>query len=309
LVSSIIKECGLLLEPQLGWSTNQIVEWAKYAEKSGYGYVFRSDHLLPTSGNMQVSSPECWTTLAIISASTKKIKFGPMVSPIGFRNPAVLARMACTLGRFSSSRLVLGLGSGWYQEEYEAHGISFPKLSTRIDELSEALKIIRPITSGDTVSFKGEHFAANVGDYGPRLQGKINLLLGGRHDEIVRLAIDYADELNIFAATPYRYRRIRDTLNGKVTLSWTGPYLICKSEQELQRKGRELADVRERKSSDVRRMLEENGVIFGTSKDEFIECLSKFKRSGVQRFYFQVTDPKDKRKVDTLTTTFASQCA
>ncbi|MHB8700676.1 MAG: LLM class flavin-dependent oxidoreductase [Nitrososphaerales archaeon] len=56
------------------------------------------------------------------------MKFGPMVSPVGFRNPALLARMACTLNSFSNGRLVLSLGAGWFEPEYRAHGLDFSKV-------------------------------------------------------------------------------------------------------------------------------------------------------------------------------------
>ena len=114
---------GLMLEPQEGMSVEEILEWASYVEKSGYGYIFRSDHLLSTSGIPHVPSPECWITLGAIAARTEKVKFGPMVSPVGFRNPAILANMACTLYAFSKRRLILSVGAGWYKAEYDAHGI------------------------------------------------------------------------------------------------------------------------------------------------------------------------------------------
>ena len=88
-----IADCGIMLEPQLGMSAADIVNMAHLTERLGFGYLFRSDHLLPTDGRRGIDSPECWTTLGAIAASTQKVKFGPLVSPVGFRNPALLAKI------------------------------------------------------------------------------------------------------------------------------------------------------------------------------------------------------------------------
>src|SRR5208282_247239 len=96
-----IADCGLMLEPQQAMSIKDIVDWATIAEQKNYGYILRSDHLLPIWDSKDRDSPECWSSLGVLAATTKKIKFGPLVSPIGFRNPALLARMACNLNDYS----------------------------------------------------------------------------------------------------------------------------------------------------------------------------------------------------------------
>src|SRR5712691_11860232 len=86
-----------MLEPQGGMQVGEIIEWAEYAEKAGFGYILRSDHLMPTGGLREEDSPspECWVTLGAVAPSTNWVAFGPLVTPVGFRNPALLARMAC----------------------------------------------------------------------------------------------------------------------------------------------------------------------------------------------------------------------
>src|ERR1700746_3135026 len=111
-----------MLEPQLGMAMNEFIDNVKMTERLGFGYLFRSDHLLPTDDRRGIDSPECWASLGAIAASTHKIRFGPMVSPVGFRNPALLAKMACTLHSFSGGRLQLSAGAGWYEPEFRAHG-------------------------------------------------------------------------------------------------------------------------------------------------------------------------------------------
>ncbi|MEM3804271.1 MAG: LLM class flavin-dependent oxidoreductase, partial [Conexivisphaerales archaeon] len=71
----LIEQCGIMLEPQEGLTAVEVVKAAKTAERLGFGYLLRSDHLLPTSGRRGLSSPECWTTLGAIAVSTETIGF------------------------------------------------------------------------------------------------------------------------------------------------------------------------------------------------------------------------------------------
>ena len=101
-------------------------------------------------------SPESWVTLGAVAASTRRVAFGPLVTPVGFRNPALLARMACTLHSFSDGRLVLGFGAGWFRDEYLTNGYEFPPFRDRFEQLLEALKIVRPLTEGRRADFQGK---------------------------------------------------------------------------------------------------------------------------------------------------------
>src|SRR5438093_9148352 len=122
-----LKDCGIMLEPQVGMQVGEILEWAEYAEKAGFGYVLRSDHLMPTGVLREEDrpSPECWVTLGAVAASTGRVALGPRVTPVGFRNPALLARMACTLHSFSDGRRDLGVGAGCLRGQYLTSGYEF----------------------------------------------------------------------------------------------------------------------------------------------------------------------------------------
>ena len=142
-----------MLEPQLGMGVSELLEMARTTERLGFGYLFRSDHLADTGGRRGRESSECWVTLAAVAARTKSIRFGPLVSPMGFRNPAVLASMAWTLHSLSPGRLRLGVGAGWYEKEYLSYGIPFPPFNVRDEQLGEALQarwaeVSRAVTRG-----------------------------------------------------------------------------------------------------------------------------------------------------------------
>ena|SRR5208282_4281025 len=301
----LIGDCGLMLEPQLGMSFHEVVAWAAYAESHGYGYFLRSDHLLPTQGNRDRDSPECWVTLGAIAATTKRIKFGPMVSPTGFRNPAVLAQMSCNLHSYSHGRLVLGLGAGWYREEYEAKGFEFPTLKDRHDQLIEALKIIRPLTEGKRVTFNGKHYKANTICY-PYPQSKLRLVLGGWSQFIRRAANGFADEWNLWNGVPADFKELKQQINKnreKIEISRAGIFFLAESSQKLQRKlkakSRLLKELNLPTDIDE---LRKNEVLCG-DVEEFIAQLKEFRKAGVDRFYFDILDPKDKEMIDLLTRT------
>ena len=112
-----------------------------------------------------------------------------------FRNPALLAKMAHTLDEVSGGRLILGIGAGWHEPEFEAFGYSFER---RVDRFEEALQIVRPLLNGETVDFEGEHYQAKncvITPLGPRPDG-IPLLIGAGKPRMLRLVARYADMWN-----------------------------------------------------------------------------------------------------------------
>ncbi|HZW55958.1 MAG TPA: LLM class flavin-dependent oxidoreductase [Nitrososphaerales archaeon] len=298
-----------MLEPQEGMLVQDIVSWAEYAERAGYGYIFRSDHILSTTGRSEaVDSPECWVTLGAVAAKTSKVKFGPMVSPIGFRNPALLARMACTLHSYSGGRLVLSLGAGWNKPEYDAHGYEFPKFGRRLRQLVEAVEIIRPLTEGKRVDFDGEYFSAHVECSPKPVGGKIHLVMGGRNPKIVQTIGKFADECNIFSSSDQVMTSTIETLRRanqrKIQISQMGSFVIAESQGELESRIRRYFRLRgfDGDVASAKLQLEQKGVLCGTV-DDFVSQVNRRREMGVEKFYFQILFPEDRVMVETLTQT------
>ncbi|HXQ92485.1 MAG TPA: LLM class flavin-dependent oxidoreductase [Nitrososphaerales archaeon] len=294
-----------MLEPQEGMSVEEIVGWASYAERSGYGYIFRSDHLIPTSGTKGLASPECWVTLGAIAAKTDRIRFGPMVSPIGFRNPAILANMACTLFAYSKGRAILSIGAGWYQAEYEAHGLDFPDLIRRKEEFHEALQIIGPLVEGKHVAFKGKYYSADVECY-PKPVPKIHLIVGGRDSQIMKWTGESADELNMFSPTLKTVEKARRILGEKsnLVLSQMGPFFIGETQDDLNKRVQRFLKEGGLEGSVQDQIVDfrKRGIICGTPED-FVYQIKEKKDAGVNKFYFQLADPTDRDAADILTRT------
>jgi alkanesulfonate monooxygenase SsuD/methylene tetrahydromethanopterin reductase-like flavin-dependent oxidoreductase (luciferase family) len=305
---ALISRCGIMLEPQFGMTVEQIVKAAIGAETRGFGYIFRSDHLLPTDDSRGSDSPECWTSLGAVAASTRTIKFGPMVTPLGFRNPALLAKMACTLHSFSGGRLQLAVGAGWYEAEYRAHGYDFPAFDVRLKQFEEGLAILLSLVREGHVDFQGKYFSART-DCFPRPSGRMHVIVGTRAKGLVSLAARFADEWNFFACPIEVYRERRTLLDKtagdrKVIVSQMAPFLIGETRAQLiENAKRQLAKFRrdERAEAFIDR-ISKAGTPCGTPA-EFAEQIGRLLDEGVEKFYFQTLVPENTAMTDLLAQT------
>ncbi|MDA4128247.1 MAG: LLM class flavin-dependent oxidoreductase [Thaumarchaeota archaeon] len=307
-----IADCGLMLEPQLGMGLSEVLDWARYAEDRGYGFLRRSDHFLPTTASKTVDSAECWTSLGAVAAETRRIKFGPLVTPVGFRNPVLLAKMACTLGSFSEGRLELGLGAGWFKEEYEAYGLPFPGFKTRVKQFEEALKIIRPLTEGKRTDFDGTYFHAHT-EPSPKLNKRMHLIIGGKNPAVLMAGGGFADEWNILNPIQEPFGKLREVFRKsagerRVWISQMGSFFLGEDLGELRDHVQQYmkrfgvaGDV----DSAIKRLLE-RGSFCGTV-DEFVSIVNRRLEMELERFYFQLLVPEDKRNADLLSDTLKNK--
>ncbi|HEX6108337.1 MAG TPA: LLM class flavin-dependent oxidoreductase, partial [Ktedonobacteraceae bacterium] len=169
---------------------------AQMAEGLGFDSFWRIDH--PMLGH------DCWTTLAAVAAVTRTIRLGTHVSCVAYRPPVLLARMAADIDAISNGRLVLGLGSGDMPREFQQLGLAYPSIQERQAALEEAIRIIRPLLRGETVTFAGTHHRADgaVLRPPPVQQPYIPLLIaGGGERTTLRYVAQYADMSSMAAAS------------------------------------------------------------------------------------------------------------
>src|SRR5215813_5521128 len=169
---------------------------AQQAETDGFDSLWLADHLFyrnpgtPTRGIW-----ECWTMLAALAEATQRVEIGTLVLCNSFRHPAILAKMATTLDEVSHGRLILGVGAGWNEPEYQAFGLPFDH---RVDRFEEALQILKPLLQEGHVDFVGQYYQArNCDDVprGPRQAGP-PLLVGSEGPRMLKLTAQYADLWN-----------------------------------------------------------------------------------------------------------------
>ena len=128
------------------------------AEDLGFAGIFCTDHFTASSSS-DTDSLEMVISLAYIAQHTKRIHFGPLVAPLSFRHPALLARQAIGLDNLSGGRMILGVGSGWQEREHLLFGYELGDTSTRIARLEEGLEIItRLIRNNQPSTYRGRFF-------------------------------------------------------------------------------------------------------------------------------------------------------
>jgi alkanesulfonate monooxygenase SsuD/methylene tetrahydromethanopterin reductase-like flavin-dependent oxidoreductase (luciferase family) len=132
-----------MIEGQEGLNWERWRNICRDTDTLGFESLRRSDHLTSLMGAPERDCIECWISLALAAEWTKRIEFGPMVSPMTFRHPAILARMAAAVDVLSGGRVILGVGAGWNENEHREFGIPFLTQKERFDLLEAGIRTIR----------------------------------------------------------------------------------------------------------------------------------------------------------------------
>ncbi len=155
-----------------GMSWPECLEIACAAEELGYHSVWLPDHYTATPDGLVPSARtplvDGWLALAAIAQATRRIRLGPLVASITFRNPGILAKQAASLDHISGGRCELGMGAGWFEREHTSLGIPFPPLPQRVAALEEAVRIVKALWTEPEVSFQGRYYRLDAAVSEPR---------------------------------------------------------------------------------------------------------------------------------------------
>src|SRR6266700_5474850 len=173
---------------------------AKAADEDGYESIWMVDHFHTVPTPSQEVTFESWMTLAALARDTRRVRIGQIVTCNGYRNPALLAKMASTVDALSHGRLNLGIGAGWYEHEYRAYGFPYPDTGERLRRLREAVQIILAMWTQDEATFEGQYYQVRGAINQPKGIQKphIPLLIGGGGEKVtLRMVAQYGDACNV----------------------------------------------------------------------------------------------------------------
>ena len=194
--------------PQIKRTWDQTRAAAEAFDGLGFDSVWLNDHLYGIPGP-QIPILEAWTTLSAVAAVTSKVELGTLVTPIGFRNPALLAKMVATLDNISNGRVIVGLGSGWFAMEYEGYGFEFPPVGERLRELDEAVRLMKQMWTEPQSTFEGKYFDTREVFCEPKPVRKPHppvLIGGGGEKVLLHLVARHADIWNNLAVDQAKLR-------------------------------------------------------------------------------------------------------
>ena len=175
-------------------SWDELRELSLRVEEDGLDSVWVADHLFSGRGDDEPRAiHECWTLLSAIAAVTERIELGTLVLCSSFRSPGLHAKMAVEADHISNGRLILGLGAGWYDREYEAFG--YPK-DHRVSRFAEALEIVRRLLDGGRVTFVGTYYSLDDAVLLPPPTRHIPILVGAHGPRTMGLTAKWADAWN-----------------------------------------------------------------------------------------------------------------
>ncbi|HEX4203725.1 MAG TPA: LLM class F420-dependent oxidoreductase [Ktedonobacteraceae bacterium] len=173
---------------------------AQTAEEVGFASAWLVDHFHTIPHPSQEVTFECWTSTAALARDTSTIRIGQMVTCNGYRHPALLAKMASTVDILSHGRLNVGIGAGWYEQEYRAYGYGYPDAPQRLRQLREAAQVILALWQEEEAHFEGVSYQVRGAINQPKgiQQPRIPLLIGGGGEQVtLKLVAQYADGCNV----------------------------------------------------------------------------------------------------------------
>jgi F420-dependent oxidoreductase-like protein len=291
-------DIGLMVEGQNGLTWERWSHILALAEQLGFPSVFRSDHYFI---GPQQESLEAYLSFVVAAKETRQIRFGPLVSPVTFRSPADVGRMAAQIDALSGGRFVMGLGAGWNEAEHKAYGIHFPPLKERFDRLEEALQLIQALWRPGATTHSGTYYSLQDAECLPKPSRKIPILIGGSGEKrTLKLVARYADEWNAVNLGVDAYRAKLAVLEGHCEREKRDIRTIKKSMMAFAIVGATDADL-DASTQTVMRMfgsrpgttpaefregMKARGLIVG-STGEVVEQLARLAELGLSEVQFQ----------------------
>jgi len=297
-------EIAIMIEGQNGLNWARWQKIAQLVEELGFVGLYRSDHF--TNGSPpDLDSLELWTSLTWLAGNTKRIEFGPLVTPFSFRHPAFTARMAAAVDDLSGGRLILGMGAGWQDREHNLFGFDLLEPGPRYDRFEEGLEVVtRLLQSDDPVTFEGHYYQVRGGTLLPRPQrrGGPRILIGGDGGQRMRsLVAKYAVEWNCVMLLPNVFAKRSQLLTEALIAAGRDPKSVRRSMMTNCTFGKDEAALKEKLAARKRSVeeLQARGAVAG-SPSQVQDQLQVLEEAGVQRIMLQWLDLDDLAGLEAL---------
>ena len=290
-------EVALMIEGQHGLTWPRWQRIARAAEELGFVGLYRSDHYT-NAEPPDMESLELWVSLTWLASHTSRLEFGPIVSPVSFREPTMTARMAAAVDDLSGGRLQLGLGAGWQEREHRNFGFDLLETGPRMDRFAEGLEVVTQLLRSDApVSFEGAYYKLHEASLLPRPQrpGGPPIIVGGNGPRrTLPLVARYADEWNAVFVTPARFAELNAQLDGLLAEAGRAPGDVRRSLMMGSLYGRDEQAVAAKlaQAGRTREELLARGLLVGTGA-EIVVQLRAYAEAGVQRIMVQWLDLDD----------------
>ncbi|MEM9566363.1 MAG: LLM class flavin-dependent oxidoreductase, partial [Actinomycetota bacterium] len=205
-------DVGLIVGEATDLSWDRWRHISALVERLGFHSLFRSDHYV---NGRHKHAIDVYLSFVLTAEVTERIRFGPLVTPVTFREPVNVGRMAQQLDDLSDGRFVLGLGAGWHAEEHQIYGIDFPPRPERYDRLDEAIALMRELWHSEHGTFDGRHYRLAGTDSKPHPPaGRPPILIGGTGPRrTLPIAAAHAAEWNATPLAPGDYATAASTLD------------------------------------------------------------------------------------------------
>ncbi|MEJ5223028.1 MAG: TIGR03560 family F420-dependent LLM class oxidoreductase [Anaerolineales bacterium] len=297
-------EVAIMIEGQNGLNWTRWQALARLVEDLGFVGLYRSDHF--TNANPpDLASLELWVSLTWLASHTRRIEFGPLVSPVSFRHPAFTARMAAAVDDLSGGRLTLGMGAGWQEREHTLFGFDLLPPGERFDRFEEGLEVVtRLLRQPQPVDFDGRYYQLRGASLLPRplRPGGPPILIGGNGAKRTPdLVARYADEWNAIFLTPDGFRAANQRMDAALAAHGRAPQSLRRSMMTGLRFGRTDADLREKLAARGQSVdeLRARGLVVGTGS-AVRDQLAALAEAGLQRVMLQWLDLDDLTGLEAL---------
>ncbi len=285
-------------------SYETLLSLSTWAEENKIERIGLRDHYIVGKQRHDKDTPapalDLLTASAGLVRDTEKLVYSILVSPITFRHPSVLVKMASTINDMAPNRFRLGVGTGWLEIEHELFGIPFPDLKTRFEMLEESLIYIREALSGDNQGFKGEYYQLEKFPVEPAILSQIPIIIGGGGKvKTPTLAGKYSEEFNIYAGP-------KETLENSINLFKTVaqekerdinsleittacPPVVGLTKESVDNSLITAAKALIQPEDEIAKNWKERSYLYGTP-EEVASTLSMWQEVGIGAVYLQLLD-------------------